>query len=170
MFCFWSLLVAKQIVKEVVLSFMIVGHMHDDIDASFGRWSMELRDKDHPTLPLLMQSYMSMEEASFIPHLIEEVPDFKAKRKALHWNEQKTIGGPFKRKAIQVFCRQQQVAHHAIQTSMYQHPMVAQGRTQVMERGCGAQTHAPPGRSFVRETPQNKEQSNVLDKGEKCNV
>ena len=39
---------------------------------------MELRDKDHPTLPLLMQSYMSMEEAPFILHLIKDVPDFKA--------------------------------------------------------------------------------------------
>ena len=77
-FCFWSLLVARRIVKEVVVSFMIVGHTHDDIDASFGRWSMELREKDHPTLPLLMQSYMNMEAVPFIPHLIEEVADFKS--------------------------------------------------------------------------------------------
>ena len=77
-FCFWSLLVARQIVKEMVVSFMIVGHTHDDIDASFGWWSMELRGKDHPTLSLLMLPYMSMEEAPFIPHLIKEVPDFKA--------------------------------------------------------------------------------------------
>ena len=92
-FCFWSLLVARRIVKEVVVSFMIVGHTHDDIDASFGRWSMELRDKDHPTLPLLMQSYMSMEEAPFIPHLIEEVPDFKAYvRPYIGMNKKKLVG------------------------------------------------------------------------------
>jgi len=36
-FCFLSLLVAKRIAKEVVVSFMMVGHTHDDIDASFGR-------------------------------------------------------------------------------------------------------------------------------------
>lgn len=77
-FCFWSLLVAKRIVKEVVVSFMMVGHTHDDIDASFGRWSMRLREKDYPTLPLLMQSYMDMEEDAMIPHLVEEVPNFKA--------------------------------------------------------------------------------------------
>ena len=53
-FCFWSLLVARRIVKELVVSFMIVGHTHDDINALFGRRSMELRDKDHPTLLLLM--------------------------------------------------------------------------------------------------------------------
>ena len=38
---------------------------------------MELLDKDHPTLPLLMQSHMSMEDASFILHPIKEVPQFK---------------------------------------------------------------------------------------------
>ena len=36
-FCFWSLLVAKDIFKEVFVSFLMVGHTHDDIDASFGR-------------------------------------------------------------------------------------------------------------------------------------
>jgi hypothetical protein len=77
-FCFWSLLVARRIVKEVVVSFMIVGHTHDDLDASFGRWSMHLREEDHATLPSLMQSYMKLERGPFIPHLVEEVPDFKA--------------------------------------------------------------------------------------------
>ena len=32
-FYFWSLLVAKKIVKEIVVSFMMVGHTHDNIDA-----------------------------------------------------------------------------------------------------------------------------------------
>jgi hypothetical protein len=36
-FCFWSLLVAKGIFKEVYVNFMLVGHTHDDIDALFGR-------------------------------------------------------------------------------------------------------------------------------------
>jgi len=77
-FCFWSLLVAKRIVREVVVSFMMVGHTHDDIDASFGRWSMVLKEKNHPTLPMLMKSYMDLDkEGPMIPHLIEEVPDFK---------------------------------------------------------------------------------------------
>lgn len=77
-FCFWSLLVAKKIVREVIVSFMMVGHTHDDIDASFGRWSMVLKEKDHSTLPLLMKSYMDLDkDGPMIPHLIEEVPDFK---------------------------------------------------------------------------------------------
>ena len=36
-FCFWSLLVANKIFREVYVNFMIVGHTHDDIDALFGR-------------------------------------------------------------------------------------------------------------------------------------
>ena len=36
-FCFWSLLVAKGIFREVYVNFMLVGHTHDDIDALFGR-------------------------------------------------------------------------------------------------------------------------------------
>ena len=75
------------------MSFMIVGHMHNAIDASFERWSMELRDKDHPTLPFLMQSYMSMEESPFIPHLIEEVHDFKAYvRPYIGMNKKQLVG------------------------------------------------------------------------------
>ena len=76
-FCFWSLMVAKRIVSEVVVSYMIVGHTHDDIDALFGRWAMSLRSQDFPTLPMLMKSFMDLEKEMVIPHVIEEVPDFK---------------------------------------------------------------------------------------------
>ena len=76
-FCFWSLLVAKRIFREVYVNFMLVGHTHDDIDALFGRWSMSLRKEDFPTIPLLMKSFMKNETVPTIPHLIQEVPDFK---------------------------------------------------------------------------------------------
>ena len=58
--------------------FLWVGHTHDDIDAYFGRWNMKLREEDFPTIPLLMKSYMDLENIPVIPHMIEEVPDFKA--------------------------------------------------------------------------------------------
>ena len=77
-FAYWSLLVAKGIFKEVFVSFLLVAHTHDDIDASFGQWSMKLREKDFPTIPLLMKSYVDLENVPVIPHMIEEVPDFKA--------------------------------------------------------------------------------------------
>jgi hypothetical protein len=75
--CFWSLLIAKGVFEEIQVSFMLVGHTHDDIDASFGRWSMKLRENDYPTIPLLMKSYMDLDEDPIILGLIEEVPDFK---------------------------------------------------------------------------------------------
>ena len=76
-FCFWSLLVANKIFREVYVNFMIIGHTHDDIDALFGRWSMALKKESFPTIPLLMKSFMDVEAVPTIPHLIEEVPDFK---------------------------------------------------------------------------------------------
>jgi hypothetical protein len=63
--------------REVYVNFMLVGHMHEDNDALFGRWSMRLRKHDYPTVPLLMNSIMDGESIPMIPHLIEEVPDFK---------------------------------------------------------------------------------------------
>ena len=75
---FWSMLVAKGIFREVYVSYLLVGHTHDDIDASFGRWSMDLRQNDYPTIPLLMKSYMKMEKVPTIPHMIEELPSWKA--------------------------------------------------------------------------------------------
>jgi hypothetical protein len=63
--------------EEIQVSFILVDHTHDDIDASFGRWSMKLRENDYPTIPLFMKSYMDLDEDPVIPGLIEEVPDFK---------------------------------------------------------------------------------------------
>jgi hypothetical protein len=78
-FCFWSLLVAKGISEEVFVLFLLVGHTHEDIDATFGRWSMKLHENDYPTLPSLMKSFMLLDPNSqkIIPSLIEEVPEFK---------------------------------------------------------------------------------------------
>jgi hypothetical protein len=77
-FSFWSLLVAKRVFREVYVNFMLVGHTHDDIDALFGRWSMALHKEDFPTIPLLMKSFMKLEKLPVIPHLVQEVPNFKS--------------------------------------------------------------------------------------------
>ena len=77
-FAFWSLLVAKHIFREVYVSFMLVGHTHDDIDVLFGRWSMQLKKENFPTIPSLMKSFMDVDSVPTVPHLIEEIPDFKA--------------------------------------------------------------------------------------------
>ena len=77
-FCFWYLLVAKDIFKEMFMSILMVSHTHNDIDASFGCWSMKLHEEDFPTIPLLMKSYMDLDNVPVIPYMIEEVPNFKA--------------------------------------------------------------------------------------------
>ena len=76
-FAFCSLLMYHGVFQEVYINFLIVGHMDDDIDVLFGRWSYKLRGTDYPTLPLLMKSFMDTESQLVIPHLIEEVPNFK---------------------------------------------------------------------------------------------
>ena len=58
--------------------FFMVGYTEYNIDASFGRWSMKLHEEDFSTIPLLMKSYMDLDNVPVIPHMIEEVPDFKA--------------------------------------------------------------------------------------------
>ena len=72
------MLVAKRIFKKMFVFFLMVGHTHDDIDASFGRWSMKLHEEDFPTIPLLMKLYMDLDHMPVILHMIEEVPNFKA--------------------------------------------------------------------------------------------
>ena len=49
-FAYLSLLVAKGIFKEVFVSFILVGHMHKDIDASFRRWRTKLYEEDLPII------------------------------------------------------------------------------------------------------------------------
>jgi hypothetical protein len=77
-FSFFSLLVHKGVFRKVYVNFLLVGHTHKDIDAMFGRWSRRFRKNDYPTLPTLMKSFMDAETEPIIPHLIEEVPNFKA--------------------------------------------------------------------------------------------
>jgi hypothetical protein len=70
--------VVKGIFKaQVFVSFLMVGHTHDNIDASFKRWSMKLHEENFPTITLLMKSYIDLDHMLIIPHMIEEVPDFK---------------------------------------------------------------------------------------------
>ena len=52
-------------------------HMHNDIDASFGHWSMKLNEEDFVTIPLLIQSYMDLVNVLLILHNIEETPNIK---------------------------------------------------------------------------------------------
>ena len=39
---------------------------------------MKLYEEDFPTISLLMKSYMDLDHMPVIPHMIEEIPNFKA--------------------------------------------------------------------------------------------
>ena len=65
-FVFCSLLMYHGVFQEVYINFSIVGHMHDDIDALFGKWSYKLRGTNYPTLPLLMKSFMDTDCKKFV--------------------------------------------------------------------------------------------------------
>ena len=69
---------AKEIFKEMFVSFLMVGHTQNDIDASFGRWNIKLHKEDFPTIPLLLKSDMNLDHMPVIPHMIEEISNFKA--------------------------------------------------------------------------------------------
>jgi hypothetical protein len=92
-FCLWSLLVAKGILKEVTMNFILVCHTYDDIDAFFRRWNMSLRKENFPTIPLLMKSFMDVESVSNISQLIEEVPNFKSFIAGYIAEEDEALGG-----------------------------------------------------------------------------
>ena len=91
LFAFCSLLTYHGVFQEVYINFWIIGYTHDNIDALFSKWSYKLKGIDYPTLPWLMKSFMDMESWLVIPHLIEEVQDFKKLRRdtcalgAMHW-------------------------------------------------------------------------------------
>ena len=60
---------AEEIFIEVHISYLLVGYTHNDIDASFRRWSMHFREHDYPNITLLMKPYMNMKNDRGIPHL-----------------------------------------------------------------------------------------------------
>lgn len=74
---YWSLLVVEGIFKELFVPFLLVGYIYNDIDASFRWWSMNLHEQDSPIVPLLMKSYMDLDNTSVIPNMIEEASHFK---------------------------------------------------------------------------------------------
>ncbi|CAH3184920.1 unnamed protein product [Porites lobata] len=53
---FCALLVEKEIFKEVYLSFLMVGHTHEDVDQFFSRISKRLRRIDSMTLQELLEN------------------------------------------------------------------------------------------------------------------
>lgn len=57
-FILWSLIVAKSICEEAFVSFLSVEYIHEDINATFGRWNKKLHENNYFLLPSLMHLFM----------------------------------------------------------------------------------------------------------------
>lgn len=86
-------MVAKGIFKEVFVSFKLVDHTHNDIDVSFKRRRMKLCEEGFPIIPLLMKSYMILDNVLVIPHTIEEMSVFKALIELCSWSRAHRVIG-----------------------------------------------------------------------------
>ncbi|CAC5375163.1 unnamed protein product [Mytilus coruscus] len=86
---FCELLVHLQIFREVHLSFLVVGHTHEDIDAAFSKISEKLRTKDVETLPTLLKIIPDVSEIKFLYNirdwLIPVISNFKQHTDPLHY-------------------------------------------------------------------------------------
>jgi hypothetical protein len=79
MLAFASDLTARGIFVTVVMSFLMKGHTHEDIDAAFSKVSLRLKGKDIGTLPELMAHvWECMHDLHMVPSLITEVADYKS--------------------------------------------------------------------------------------------
>jgi hypothetical protein len=55
---FLSLLTTRDVFEEVRLGFLVVEHMHEDIDGCFGYLSKKLRERSNYCLANLMKVFM----------------------------------------------------------------------------------------------------------------
>ncbi len=55
---FLSLLMAKDVLEEVKLGFLVVNHTHEDIDGCFGYLSKKLKEENNYILAYLMRAFM----------------------------------------------------------------------------------------------------------------
>ncbi|KAL3675182.1 hypothetical protein R1sor_025130 [Riccia sorocarpa] len=74
---FLSELVMRGVFKTVVMSFLIVGHTHEDVDAYFSKINMSLSHRQITSLPEILSMIYSAEERKALPRLITEVADYK---------------------------------------------------------------------------------------------
>jgi hypothetical protein len=78
LFGFLSLLTARKVFEEIQLGFLLVGHIHEDIDGYFSYVSDVLRKNNTFVLADLMKHFMDSQKLRFMPHVMQEVADFKS--------------------------------------------------------------------------------------------
>ncbi|KAL3679480.1 hypothetical protein R1sor_022436 [Riccia sorocarpa] len=75
---FCSELVIRGVFETVEVNFLMIGHMHEDVDALFSKVSAQTINKDVLTLPALMAGIWDSETMHPVPLLLEEVADYKS--------------------------------------------------------------------------------------------
>ncbi|KAL3697738.1 hypothetical protein R1sor_011814 [Riccia sorocarpa] len=78
MMAFFSELVIRGVFKTVFMSFLIVGHTHEDVDAFFSKMNKMLSFQHISNVPQLMVAVMEAEEKKALPRFIMDVADYKA--------------------------------------------------------------------------------------------
>ena len=71
-------LVAKGVFETIQVSFLMVGHTHEDIDALFSQLSRALRQQEVSSFHQLMSMFWGCECHHPVPYLIQEVADYKS--------------------------------------------------------------------------------------------
>ncbi|KAL3697489.1 hypothetical protein R1sor_011565 [Riccia sorocarpa] len=72
MMAFFSELVIQGVFKTVFMSFLIVGHTHEDVDAFFSKVNKMLSFQHISNVPQLMAAVMEAEEKKALPRFITE--------------------------------------------------------------------------------------------------
>ena len=78
LFGFLSLLTAWKVFEEIQLGFLLVGHTHEDIDGYFSYVSDVLQKNNTFVLANLIKHFMDSQKLCFMPHVVQEVADFKS--------------------------------------------------------------------------------------------
>ncbi|KAL3682289.1 hypothetical protein R1sor_000311 [Riccia sorocarpa] len=81
---FLSELVARGVFKIVIVSFLIVGHTYEDVDAFFSKINRAMSGKHVSSIPQLLAEVYSAEEKRSIPRFVTEVADYKSHAEPYH--------------------------------------------------------------------------------------
>ncbi|KAL3682990.1 hypothetical protein R1sor_001012 [Riccia sorocarpa] len=77
MMAFCSELVARGCCKMITMSFLVVGHIHDDVDAFFSKVNAAQAGKDIESLPHFLAVVYHAQSSKAYPRVIQEVADYK---------------------------------------------------------------------------------------------
>jgi hypothetical protein len=71
-------LTARKVFEEIQLGFLLEGHTHEDINGYFNYVSDVLQKNNTFVLSDLIKHFMDSQKLCFMPHVVQEVVDFKS--------------------------------------------------------------------------------------------